>query len=424
MSAAETTRRILRALLGPAPRGLAVRLWDGTVWPPSPQEPRVTLVLTHPGALRAMLRGPLDLALGEAFVGGDFEIEGDLEAAFALVDGLPKPGAREIAAMAAHTARLPRTHPLTAALPRAAQLRGSKHSRERDRLAIAHHYDVGNDFYRLWLDRRLVYSCAYFPRGDEDLDAAQEAKLDLICRKLRLRPGERFLDIGCGWGGLVTYAAERYGVQAVGITLSRAQANLAAEEIARAGLADRCTVEIRDYRDLPSEPFDKIASVGMFEHVGRERLPEYFATAYAALRPGGLFLNHGIAAVRSLRPPWPRGRSSFVDRYVFPDGELVPIGEALGVAEDAGFEVRDVESLREHYARTLRAWRDRLETRHAEAIAAAGEAVFRTWRLFMAASAHGFATGRLNVYQALLARPDDGGGVHLPPTRADSYVHD
>ena len=369
---AATTCEILHQLFGARPRGFAVRLWNGTLGPEGVADADVVVALTRAGALRRMLGYPLDLALGESFIRGDFDVEGDLETAFDLLAGTIAPGSKEILALARLAARLPRcAGPASPVRPRAVRLRGARHSRERDRQAIAHHYNVGNDFFVLWLDRRLVYSCAYFPNGDEDLDAAQEAKLELICRKLRLRPEERLLDIGCGWGGLVQYAVERYRVSALGVTLSEPQAALAARRIAEAGLADRCRVEVRDYRDLPAGPFDTVVSVGMFEHVGRARLPEYFAAAYAALGPGGLFLNHGISAGLGYEPRRPAATPSFIDRYVFPDGELVPISEALRVAERAGFEVRDVESLREHYALTLRHWVNRLEARRAEAVAAA-----------------------------------------------------
>jgi len=262
---------------------------------------------------------------------------------------------------------------------------------------VRFHYNVGNAFYALWLDARMVYSCAYFAHGDDDLDRAQESKLDLICRKLRLRPGDRLLDIGCGWGGLIMHAAKRYGVFALGITLSDAQAELARERIAEAGLSDRCQVELRDYRALPREgQFDKISSVGMVEHVGRKKLDEYFVSAYGALRPGGLFLNHGIVSIAASRPEslrsraeariWKRGE--FIDRYVFPDGELLPAATVIASAERSGFELRDVESLREHYTLTLRHWVRRLEEHHDEAAALVGEETYRVWRLYMSASAY------------------------------------
>jgi cyclopropane-fatty-acyl-phospholipid synthase len=289
---------------------------------------------------------------------------------------------------------------------------------------------VGNDFYALWLDRELVYSCAYYPGGDEDIDAAQRAKLDLICRKLRLREDERLLDIGCGWGALIRHAAREYGVRALGITLSARQAELARARIDAEGLGDRCRVEVRDYRDLPGDAwFDKVVSVGMFEHVGRARLPAYFRAAARLTRPGGLFLNHGIVQRREERGTlpgrlgawlWRRGR--FIDRWIFPDGELVPLPFALRCAERAGLETRDVESLREHYARTLREWRGRLEASRDVAEALAGAATYRAWRLYLAASAHAFASGWIGLAQVLLARPDARGRVALPRSRADLYA--
>jgi cyclopropane-fatty-acyl-phospholipid synthase len=275
----------------------------------------------------------------------------------------------------------------------------------------------------------MVYSCAYFKTGTETLDEAQEAKLEFICRKLRLRPGETLLDIGCGWGGLVMHAAEHYGVNALGITLSEPQAELARKRIAEAGLGDRCRVEVLDYRDVPpKEKFDKIVSVGMFEHVGRKNLPLYFEQTLRHLAPGGLFLNHGIvdlaarpagAASRLAAKMWRSG--SFIEKYVFPDGELVAPGDVIRFAEDAGFETRDVESLREHYALTLRHWVRRLESRHDEAVRMVGEATYRVWRLYMAGCAHGFARGSLGIVQTLFSKPREDGATVLPPTRADLY---
>ena len=283
---------------------------------------------------------------------------------------------------------------------------------------MTYHYDVSNEFYALWLDEQMVYSCAYFATADEDLDTAQTRKLDYLCRKLRLRPGERLLDIGCGWGGLVIHAARKYGVDALGITLSKNQATLANERIERAGLQKRCRVEVRDYRDLnETGGFEKIVSVGMFEHVGESQLPLYFQQAWQLLRPGGVFLNHGIAN----RPidPNPKG-PTFKNRYVFPDGELVPINVTLRFAEEAGFEVRDVESLREHYVLTLRHWARRLELHREEALQVVDEPTYRVWRLFLPGSAYGFAAGLLNVFQAVLLKPDEGRSG-LPLTRADWY---
>ncbi|MDQ3859108.1 MAG: cyclopropane-fatty-acyl-phospholipid synthase family protein [Actinomycetota bacterium] len=420
--AAEATRGLLEDLFGGHERRyFAVRLWDGSTWgSDAGGDPRFTLVLRHPGALRSMLVPPGELSLGEAYLNDDFDVEGDLEAVFPLVDHLLGDGGlggAERLRLGRRLLTLPAVS-RTAARARATRLHGRKHSRERDREAVTYHYDRSNEFFALFLDRRMVYSCAYFLAPDVDLDAAQEAKLDLICRKLRLRPGERLLDIGCGWGGLVVHAAERYGVEAVGVTVSERQAVLARERIAHAGLEARCRVEVADYRDLEtSETYDKLASVGMFEHVGERLLPEYFARAWRALRPGGVFLNHGIA--RSAEGRRRRG-PSFNQRYVFPDGELLPVSTTLAAAEAAGFEVRDVENLREHYALTLRHWRRRLETRRSDAVRAADEVTYRVWRLFLAGSAHAFETGRLGVHQALLAKPNQGASG-LPLTRADWY---
>ncbi len=417
-----TTRSLLDELFaGYGRRDFAVRLWDGSMWGAEPGKPaRFTLVLRHPGALRAMLLPPSELALGEAYIYDDVDIEGEIEAVFPLADHLLGRGrfpagdrlrlARRLLALPARNGARP--------TGRRARLRGRKHSRARDRQAVTYHYDRSNEFFGLFLDRRMVYSCAYFAEPDIDLDAAQERKLDYICRKLRLRPGERLLDVGCGWGALVLHAAERYGVDALGITLSEPQAELAQERIAAAGLEGTCRVDVRDYREIDErDSYDKIVSVGMFEHVGRRLLREYFARARRALRPGGAFLNHGIAQAAQARRP--RG-PSFNERYVFPDGELVPVSTTLAAAEAAGLEVRDVESLREHYALTLRHWRRRLEERRTEARDAADEVTYRVWRLYMAGSAYGFDTGRLSVYQALLVKPDRGKSG-LPLTRADWY---
>jgi cyclopropane-fatty-acyl-phospholipid synthase len=408
-----------RLFEGYAGDGFEVRLWDGTTWRPgAAAEPRFTIVLRHEGSLRAMLWPPGELTLSEAYVYGDFDLEGDLEAVFPLADLLlaePRSRTAQLA-LARQLRALPATRRVRASGPKA-RLRGRRHSVERDRAAVDFHYGRSNEFFAAFLDPRLVYSCAYFASEDDDLATAQERKLDLVCRKLRLAPGERLLDIGCGWGGLVMWAAERYGADALGVTLSESQAELARERIRTAGLEARCRVEVRDYRELEGQAFDKVASIGMFEHVGEELLPEYFGRVRDALRPGGVFLNHGIA-----RPVWRGAKegSSFVERYVFPDGELSPIPVSLGAAEEAGFEVRDVESLREHYALTLRHWVRRLERNAPEAIAAAGEPTFRVWRLYMSGSAHAFTTGHVSVFQTLLVKPDRGRSG-LPLTRDDWY---
>ncbi len=432
------------------PRAFGVRLWDGTELPAVGRS-TFRLVLKHPGALRRMFTPPIELSLGEAFIYGDFDIEGDIFSAFPVMDSLAartfSPG--DIVTLARDLLALPTSGPGRPQDARGpAELRGALHSHERDRAAIQYHYDVGNDFYALWLDRHMQYSCAYFPTGAEDLDTAQERKLDHIGRKLRLKPGERLLDIGCGWGGLAMHAAQNYGVRVLGVTLSEKQADYANAQIARAGLGNLAAVKLRDYRDLGAESFDKIVSVGMFEHVGRSHLPEYFAQAYRLLRPGGLFLNHGISRRAAVQyaitaddklscPPsqqaarrlgWQQiveqyivGPGAFGGRYIFPDGELTPVSEVNAVAELAGFEVRDVENLREHYILTLRHWVSRLAARQTEAIRLTGEVTYRTWRLYMAASAHGFETGQVNVNQTLLAKLADG-QAQVPYSRGDLYA--
>lgn len=435
--AVEKSRELIEYLFGPAPeREFAVRYSDGSVEsPPSSAAARFTLVLRRPGALRGARVLPTERSVGEAYVRGDLDIEGDIEEAGGLLRVI-RERLRSPSAVLHFLALLRALPPGDVVDPRGARGHagrwrgGLKHSRRRDAAAIQYHYDVGNDFYRLFLDERMVYSCAYFREGTDDLDTAQEAKLEHICRKLRLRPGERLLDVGCGWGGLIRYAAERYSVGAVGITLSEPQAQLARDRIAAAGLAGRCSVEVRDYRDLPPDTrFDKVASVGMVEHVGRSRLPTYFREAYRLLKPGGLFLNHGIVSLepapsrlRRLADRSLRRSSSFIERYVFPDGELVTPGETLKAAEAAGFEVRDVESLREHYSLTLRHWVRRLEAREAEAVALADRATYRIWRLYMAGSAHAFTSGRIGVVQTLLGKPRVDGSLPLPSTRRDLYL--
>lgn len=426
--AKETTLAILDAVFEDYPRrDFDVRLWDGTMWPAEGIEsPVFTLVLNHPGALRQMFLPPSELNLGEGYVYGDYDVEGDLISAFPLASHFEDLdlGLGDKLSLAWKLRSLPDT-----VAPQegrqAAAVSGAEHSRSRDRQAISYHYNVSTDFYALWLDRCMVYSCAYFTDPADDIHIAQERKLDYICRKLRLESGERLLDIGCGWGGLVVHAAKHYGVEALGITLSQPQVDFARKRIAEEGLKDCCQVENLDYREITptsvhcQRPFDKLVSVGMFEHVGEARMHVYFERAWSVLRPRGVFLNHAIA-----RPGWrPKVEDddTFSRRYVFPDGELTPISHSLRIAEESGFEVRDVESLREHYAHTLRRWVRRLEQRHDEALKHVDEVTYRIWRLFMSGSAEGFESGRHNIYQALLVKPGPDGDSGLPLTRADWY---
>ncbi len=412
------------------PPDFAIRLWDGS-YPIAPAEgkPRFTLAIKHPGALRRMFLLPSELHLGEAFIFDDFDIEGDIIAATGLLDYFERAAlsTRDLVELAYLLLKLPPSSQAETIRP-GLRPKGRLHSLRRDRQAVQFHYDVSNDFYALWLDERMVYSCAYFKTGEEDIHTAQLQKMEHICRKLRLKPGERLLDIGCGWGGLAIYAAQHYGVDVTGITLSEKQVALARQRIAEAGVADRCRVLLQDYREVPTDtPFDKLVSVGMFEHVGAKLLPLYFAKAWALLKPGGLFLNHGIGSMSSHVPRSGllsrllMRRNSFMNRYVFPDGELVDIHETLRVAEGAGFEVRDVEALREHYALTLRHWVNRLEAHHDQALQYVDEPTYRVWRLFMAASSYGFSRSRINVYQALLSKNDEQGASGHPWTRADLY---
>lgn len=401
---------------------MGVRLWDGTRWPDN--QPRsVTLVLNHPGALRRMLLPGTQVSMAEAYLYNDFDIEGDIEALFEFAHGLTQ-GMNSVFAKLGAAWDLLKLPPGTGRKQGRrgpARLKGKCHSIERDRQAVTYHYDVSNDFFSLWLDRRMTYSCAYFQDPNDDLDSAQQSKMDYICRKLRLRPGQHLLDIGCGWGGLVIYAAQHYGVNATGITVSQPQAGLANARIAEAGLSDHCRVKVCDYRDMDEwGGYDALVSVGMFEHVGAKLLPVYFDRAWKLLKPGGVFMNHAIAGRIGEKL---RHKHSFNETYVFPDGELTAISTSLRAAESVGFEVRDVESLREHYAMTLHHWARRLETHHDEALQYVDEPVYRVWRLYMSGAVYDFKAGRRNVHQALLVKPDQAGCSGLPLTRTDWYNH-
>jgi cyclopropane-fatty-acyl-phospholipid synthase len=404
-----------------------VLLWNGRVLEADSHDGSLTLTLTHPGSLKRMLLPPGELTLAEAYLRGDFDVGGDIIALLGQVEQLQDLRFRDWLSLLWRARSLPRSDPPVKYETgrRRSQISGREHSKERDRQAVTYHYDTGNDFYALFLGQWMAYSCAYFQTADTALDLAQEAKFEHICRKLRLQPGENLLDIGCGWGGLVVYAAEKYGVQATGINLSQPQIDYANRWIQTAGLEGQAEVISQDYRDIdPGHPYDKIVSVGMVEHVGRANLDEYFQSAYRALKPGGLFLNHAIATHRRRQDTWfektflQSGR--FMQNYVFPDGELVWIGEMLNAAERLNFEVRDVEGLREHYALTLRNWIANLEANHDQAVALNDERTYRTWRLYMASSALGFERQGINVYQALLSKTEKG-QARLPLTRAELY---
>lgn len=394
---------------------VTVRFWDGSELRAQADVP-ATVVLRDPGALIHLLRAPGQLGLARAWVDGSLDVEGDLEAvlrtrnAFARVDLTTADRVRLAqGAVRALGIRLLHPPPIPAI---EARLSGRRHWLARDRAAVRHHYDVSNRFYRLVLGPSMVYSCAYFATPSDTLETAQEQKLDLICRKLRLREDERFLDIGCGWGSLVMHAAAHYGARGVGVTLSEPQAELARERVAHAGLEHRVEIRVQDYREIVDGPFDKIASVGMYEHVGRAELAHYAGTVAQLLRPGGLFLNHGITRLAPHAPePDP-----FISRYVFPDGELHPLADVVGVLQGAALEVRDVESLRDHYGLTLRRWVANLAAHREEALGEVGPQRERVWRLYMLGSALGFEAGEISLHQVLAARP---GAPHgLPLTRA------
>jgi cyclopropane-fatty-acyl-phospholipid synthase len=405
-------RGLFRDRLG---RDVAVRFWDGTTIP-APAA-LFELIVATPFALRAALTPPLDLNPGRAVVEGWLGVAGDIEVALdALERSVGRLSKLALARLVTQLARLPAPPKLDAG---GVQLAGRRHSKARDAAAVGFHYDQPVAFYRTFLGNDLVYSCGYWDEGVTTLDGAQRAKLDYVLDKVRLRAGETFLDIGCGWGSLVIRAAQR-GARALGITLSRRQYDEAQRRIEAAGVADRARVELRDYRDLGERAFDAIASIGMVEHVGRERLPEYFEVAYRALRAGGLFLNHGITSQSRDGKGW-RAGGDFIGRYVFPDGDLVSLDTSLRAAESAGFEVRDVENLREHYARTLRAWVANLEAARDAVIELTDARTQRIWRLYMAGSARNFGLGRMGLAQTLLGKPRGDGTTDIPATRRDLY---
>lgn len=391
-------RELIRAL--PA-RPFAVELWDGREVPATePVAPR--FAVRSPRALAHALRAPGQLGLGRAYVAGDLEVD-DLDGALRVVLDWTPPHlprlARARLALAAAAACGPRRPP---ALP-AAELRarGERHSRERDARVVRHHYEVSNDFFAIFLDRSMTYSCAVFSRGATTLEEAQEAKLELVCAKLGLRPGERVLDVGCGWGSFALHAAARHGVEVVGITLAPAQAELARRRVAEAGLSDRVEIRVADYRDLGGERFDAVSSIGMVEHVGEERLDDYARRLAAVLSPGGRLLNHGIAR---LSPDGHRP-GPFSQRYVFPDGDPVPVSRVLLALERAGLETTHVEGFRDDYAETLRHWIERLDARLDDARRLAGPERVRVWRLYLRAARHGFQTGFTSIFQVLARRP-------------------
>lgn len=377
---------------------LRLRLWDGKEIDMGPA-PSVTLEIRDPGLIPRLAHPSLAL-LGGAYVEGKLDLHGPLEEVIRIGDEISR--------------ALGDAHPQ---LP----VREA-HDKATDAEAISYHYDLSNAFYQLWLDRDMVYSCGYFETGCEDLDQAQQVKLRHLCRKLRLQPGDRLLDVGCGWGGLARFAAREYGAQVFGITLSAEQLRLGRERVAAEGLEGRVQLELLDYRDLPTDgQFDKVVSVGMFEHVGHANLPLYCQQLAAVVRPGGLVLNHGITSRHTDGRPVAHGAGEFIDRYVFPHGELPHLVEIGACISESGLEIVDVESLRLHYARTLQLWSERLESRLEEAQQLIPERALRIWRVYLAGCAYGFRRNWINLHQILASKPLPDGSHELPWTRADLY---
>lgn len=395
----------LRVRLASDPLPLRVVFADGESFDFA-AAPTVTITLHSAKLLKFLLRG--DFArLGDAYVEGELTVDGPIEqilrSGIALAERIGK-------------------SPAAARLSRLARLASRRHTRRQDAADIGYHYDVGNEFFALWLDHDMIYSCAYFRTGAEDIDTAQRQKLEHICRKLMLKPGERLLDLGCGWGGLLRFAARHYGIKGVGITLSKAQYDYACRKVAADGLDDAIEIRLQDYRALNEDAaFDKIVSVGMYEHVGLANLPRYFATVQRLLRPGGVFLNHGIVTTdaegRAQGPPG----GEFIDRYVFPGGALPHLSRTIYEVARAGFEFADAEDLRPHYARTLMLWSRRLEARRDEAIRLAGIKRYRIWRVYLPGMAQAFDRGWLSVAQVVAYKPAANGVVRRPWTRSFQY---
>jgi cyclopropane-fatty-acyl-phospholipid synthase len=384
-------------------RPFSVEFWDGTRLPATSGN-GVTFAVRSPAALAHVLRAPGQLGIGRAYVAGDLEPD-DLQGALELLDAWSPPplDTRTRARLGLALVRgagLMRPPPVPASELRP---RGRRHSAERDARSVRHLYDISNDFFALFLDRSLTYSCAFFSRAADpaSLESAQEAKLELTCRKLELQPGQRVLDVGCGWGSFAIHAAARHGVHVTGITLSPAQAELGRRRVEEAGLADRVEIRLADYRELADEPFDAVASIGMVEHVGARQIDDYTARLAAHLRPGGVLLNHGIARLRVGDPE----AGPFSERYVFPDAAPLHLSRVQAALEGAGLEVDHAEGFRADYAETLTHWMRRLDERRDEAVRLAGEERVRVWRLYLRAARHGFVSGFTSIYQVRARRP-------------------
>lgn len=403
--------RIISALLDGYEGPVAIQLWDGRLFKGS-EDIQCVLHIYHPGILRDLIVHRDLVRLAQAFLAGHIDVTGDFETLFRLDSHLTnfKPGFRQCLQLVFDALRLPaiRKYHFDS------RVKAGRSRQKNSRKTISHHYDVGNDFYRLWLDDNMVYSCAYFRDPEQPLDEAQQDKLDYLCRKLRLEPGQSVLDIGCGWGALILWAAQHYGITAHGITLSKEQQELANERIRKAGLEDRVRIELRDYRDLADKAvYDRVVSVGMFEHVGVNNFPQYFGKIKQVMKTEGLFLNHGITR----NTGWDKTPlTRFMNQYIFPDCELARISDVSDAMEKAGFEIIDVESLRRHYALTLRRWVKALEASKNKATDITSREVYRLWHLYMAGCAYYFEEGSINLHQILVGHQLD----HIPvPLRRD-----
>jgi len=414
-SAAAICREIISSVFNGYKGDVAIQLWDGSQIIGN-SNATCCIVFHEPGIIRELILYRSLSRITEAYLDGKVTVEGNMEKLFDMGEHLK--------ALDIPWTKQWRLLHLALKLPRRRKIKDSHASsglatHKNGRTTIAHHYDVGNDFYRLWLDSRMVYSCAYFDNKQQTLDEAQREKLDYLCRKLRLQPGQSLLDIGCGWGALAIHAARHYGVTVHGITLSEEQQRFALERVRKEGLQEKVKIELLDYRDLPEQAkYDKVVSVGMFEHVGLKNFPTYFGTVKRVLKSSGLFLNHGITSeTRWRRTPVTR----FINRYIFPDGELTRISEVTDAMEKAGFEVFDIESLRRHYTYTLRHWVKSLEKNYNQAVNKTSEVTYRLWRLYMAGSAFFFNEGSIGVHQLLVGHSHDP--VAIPLRRDDLYEH-
>jgi cyclopropane-fatty-acyl-phospholipid synthase len=402
--------RLLEELLGPD-LPIAIRAYDGTEM--GPPDAKATVVIRCKDALRRIVTRPGELGFARAYVAGDVDLEGDVFELFRLQERIPSPRLTP-----SQVVRLVRflewrdLRPLTPPPEEMPKRRVGLHTIRRDAQSVRHHYDVSNRFYELVLGRSMTYSCALFDPPDNDLAEAQAAKHELICRKLGLVPGMRVLDVGCGWGSFARHAARQHGVDVVGVTISPAQLEWGRAKVDEEGLADRVDLRLQDYREVADGPFDAIASVGMFEHVGAERMQVYFGHLYELLAPGGRLLNHAIS--RPAGQPPGIDPDSFIGRYVFPDGELIEVGAVVTAMQRAGFEARHVEGLREHYARTLRHWVANLEEHWDEAVDQVGPNRVRIWHLYMAGSAAGFEADRIQIHQTLGVRTGADGASGMP----------